>query len=130
MAGEAGHHGLLCEFSVLQPPRAVNINRRDKVANASLEVHRVAAQAVVVYLLLLVLRGVEEDVGISRAVATGAPRCELLLVTTLASRSHSEYVSVFEFRLLRGFAAQVRYHPTHVLQVEACVQREHIAMAA
>lgn len=130
MAGEARYSRLLRKISVLQLPRAVCINRCDQVANARLKMHCMTAQAIVDQLLLLILRGVQEDVGICRAVPARSPRREFLLMATLAAYSHREHVSVLELRLLRRVAAQVRDDPAYVLQVEPCVQRKHITMAA
>src|SRR5574340_453681 len=69
-------------------PRPLAIDRRDEIADPPLEVHGVAAQAVVGELLLPVLLGVEEDRRVGRAVRAASPVCELTPMAGGAAADH------------------------------------------
>ena len=88
MTREAGDSRLLGQFRLRHAPRTLRVDRGDEGTNTTVEVHAVAAEAIVDQHLLLVLRRIQEDVGICCAVPTGVPGCKLLLMTALAASDH------------------------------------------
>ena len=61
VAGLAGHGRLIGEFGADQMPRPLRVLRLDQIAHRAVEVHAVAAQAIVHEALLGVVRWVGKD---------------------------------------------------------------------
>ena len=70
------------QSTVEQTPRSLPVQRRDQLGDASLEVHAVAAQAVVHQQLSLVVALVQEDLRVAHAVGPVLPVGVLLCMAT------------------------------------------------
>ncbi len=94
VAGHAGHGGLVSEVGARDVPGAGGVLRLHEIAYGSVEVHAVAAEAVVHQAAFCVVCGIGEDLRVSGAVRTGVPRSIFMLVAFLAVSGHREDVDV------------------------------------
>lgn len=115
MTCEAWHRGLMRECRVEQIPRSLAVQWRDQVADAALEVHRVAAEAVVHQERLPVVILAEENLRIGCAVWPGRPARIFFAVTLGTAFLDRENVVCFQADLLRDPAAQVRHQLSQIL---------------
>ena len=81
VAGEARHRWQRRVRRFDESPWALAIERGDEVADAALEVHGVAAQAIVHQLLVRVVLGIHENGRVGRPVRSAGPLRVLLTVT-------------------------------------------------
>jgi len=88
VAGQARNCGAAGELRPPEAPGTSSINGRHQLANSSLEVHAVAAQAVVHQVFLPVVLLVQEDFRVSGAVRAGRPFGILLLMAIPAALAH------------------------------------------
>ena len=96
VAGQARNGGAAGELRPPEAPGTSTVNGRHQLANSSLEVHAVAAQAVVHQELLPVVLLVQEDFRVSGAVRAGRPFGILLLVAIPAAVVHLQSVPGFQ----------------------------------
>ena len=122
-AGRAAYSGFT---SVHGPLRSSGV---DELGDPALEVHRVAAQAVVHQLLARVVLGVHEQTRVRRAVRPALPVRVLLAVAGGAALDERKDVRVADVDLLRRLAARVQEDALQVLGVHAHVGRERAAVA-
>ena len=101
----------------------------DQVADAALEVHSVAAQAVVLKRLPGVVLPVEEDPRVGGGVRARLPVGELLPVALLAARQHVGKVGLAEPDGLGDAPAEMPGHAMQVVQVKRRVQGQRVAVA-
>ena len=95
VAGQARNCGAAGELRPPEAPGTSTVNGRHQLANSSLEVHAVAAQAVVHQELLPVVLLVQEDFCVSGAVRAGRPFGILLLVAIPAALADLQGVPSF-----------------------------------
>ncbi len=107
VTGHARHGGLIGEMRAGDAPRALRVLRLDEITDRAIEVHSVAAQAVVHEAALGVVDGVCKDLLIRSAVGADVPARVLLLVTALAVRRHGEHIDVAQADGLRNGAEDV-----------------------
>ena len=81
--------------------------RLHHVADGAVEVHAVAAEAIVHQVLLRVLHGIGEDLLVGGAVRAGVPGCVLLLVAVLAVGYHRDNIHVAQADGLRQRAEEM-----------------------
>jgi hypothetical protein len=93
-------------------------------------VHAVTTQAIVDEELLPVVCSVKKDFRVRRAVRTGGPGGELLLVAIPASVVHSEHVASREPDGLGQIARNVVCQPPYIVPVKSRFQREHVSVAS
>jgi len=129
VAGQAWHCRLSGELSLKQLPRTVRIDRRNQIANAALEMHAVAAEAIFHQKRALVVVFVEENLGIGGAVATRGPVRIFFAMAFGAAFLDFENIVGFQLNLLRNFSAQMRTQAAKILQMKSGVQRENVTMA-
>jgi hypothetical protein len=94
MAGQAGNGRLLGKVCAHQMPWPDRVLRLNQLANSTVEMHPMAAQAIIVQATLRIVFGVGEDLLIGRAVWAGMPSCVLSLVAPLAARGHLHHIYV------------------------------------
>ena len=107
VAGHAGHGGLVGKIGARNEPGTGGILRLNEVADRSIEVHAVAAEAIVHQAAFGVVGWIGEDLCVGRAVRTGMPRGVLMLMAFLAVRSHRKYVNIAEMNCFRRVAAEM-----------------------
>jgi len=117
---------LLGESSIAELPRTSGVERRNKVAHRSLEMHAVATEAVVHQDFAMIVIGVEKNAAIGGAVCAGTPVCRFGLMAFLAAIDHFQYVGGAEFGSFGSLAAKMRDDAAHVVEVESRVEREDI----
>jgi hypothetical protein len=129
MTRETRHHGLFGELRLPQVPGSVGADRDHQIADPAMKVHGVTAQAVIRQKLPLIMVGVQKDVAVRRAVPARAPFGKFLLMTFLAPCHHLQHVFDLQQRPFRRFPTQVNKNAPHVVDVEAGLERKHVAMA-
>ena len=107
VAGHAGHRGLVSEVGARDVPGAGGVLRLHEIAHGAIEVHAVAAEAIVHQAALSVVRGVGEDLRVGGAVRPGVPGCVFMLMAFLAVCGHRENVGVAQADGLRGVANEM-----------------------
>ena len=90
----ARHCGLIGEIGAQQVPWPRCILRLDQVANRSIEVHAVAAKAIVHQTPLGVVHRIGKDLTVGSAVRTCVPCGVLALVASLAASCHLRHIRV------------------------------------
>ncbi len=102
VAGHAGDGGLVSEVDARDVPGTDGVLRLHEIAYRSVEVHAVAAEAVVHQAAFCVVGGIGEDLRVSGAVRPGVPGCVFVLMAFLAVCGHRENVDVAQADGLRS----------------------------
>jgi hypothetical protein len=76
----------------------------------------------------MIVLGVQENVRVGNAVRPGLPIGELLLMALAAAATHFLHVVGTEAHVFGDFAAQMVDQPTDVFQMQAGIEREHVAV--
>jgi len=129
MAGKARDRGLIGELGVEQAPRSLLIQRRDQIADATLEMHGVAAKAVVHQQRLGVVVFAQEDLRVGCAVGTGGPACVFFAMALGAALFDSENVVGLQPNLLGNSSLNMCSQLANVFQMKTGVKRHHVAVA-
>ncbi len=96
VAGHAGHGGLVGEAGTRNVPGTSAILRLHQVADRSIEMHAVAAKAIVHQAAFGVVGWIDENLAVGRAMRPGMPRGVFMLMAFLAVPCHGEHVGVAE----------------------------------
>ncbi len=94
VAGHAGHGGLVSETVASDVPGAGRVLRLHKIADCAVEVHSVAAEAIVHQPALGVVHGIGEYLRVGSAVGTSMPTGVLVLMAFLTTCGHCQHVDV------------------------------------
>ena len=129
MTGKAWDRGLIGESGIYQAPRSLFVHWRDQIADAALEVHRVAAEAVVHQERLLVVVIAQEDLRVGGAVRPRGPACVFFAMALGAALLDLEDVVRLEANLLGDFSPNMRRQLANVLQMKAGVKGQDVAVA-
>src|SRR3974390_317825 len=107
MACQAGHGGLISKIRAPYVPRPCGVLWLYQIANAAIEMHSMAAQAIVIQAALCVVYGVRKDTLVCRAVRARIPCGVLALVTSLTAGDHLHRVNIAETNSLGQTAEQM-----------------------
>ena len=118
VTGKTGDDRLLLQLRITQLPRSFGIERRHQVTNAAVEVHGMAAQAIVHQVLAVIVSVVQKNLFVSGGVRPRGPIRILLLMAFLAAAAHAQHIVGLESHLFRYFAAQVGRQATNVIEVK------------
>src|SRR5579872_5797153 len=119
MTRQTRNGGLLRKLRVPQFPRAFRVERCHQITNSSIEVHGVAAQAIIHQVLAMVVAVVEEDFFVSSGVRSGRPVRILLLMAFLTALAHPQYIVILEPYLLGDLTAQMSNEAMNVLEMKS-----------
>ncbi len=121
VAGLAGHGWLIAESIANDMPGSMRVLGLDHLADGAVEVHAMAAEAVVHQAPLGVMRGVGKDLAVGGAVRTRIPGGVFLLVALFAVGNHLEHVHIAQAEGFRHVAeemytdvAQLGAHTRHM----------------
>ena len=103
VAGKAWDRGLIGQSGIQQAPWSLFVHWRDQIADAALEVHRVAAEAVVHQERLLVVVIAQEDLRVGGAVRSRGPACVFFAMALGAALLDLQNVVCLEANLFGDF---------------------------
>src|SRR5579862_308674 len=129
MTRQTRNGGLLRKLRVPQFPRAFRIERCHQITNSSIEMHGVAAEAIIHQVLAMVVAVVEKDLFVSSGVRSCGPVRILLLMAFLTALAHPQYVFILEPYLLGYLTAQMSNEAMNVFEMKSKIESENISMA-
>src|SRR6516165_7084852 len=101
VAGLTRNGWLISKIRAQKMPRSGSILRLNQFSNRPIEMHAMAAQAIIIQAALCVVSRVGKDLAICRTVRTRVPRGVLALVAPLAVPGHFHHVRVAKMNSFR-----------------------------
>ncbi len=129
VAAQARNRRLAGQFGTQQPPRTFGIQRSHQVPNAALEMHAVAAQAIVHQQALPVVPCIQEQALVSRAVRPAPPLGELLAVARPAPLHQPRNIALAQANRVGKTLPHMLHQAPQIPQMETRVQRRDLAVA-
>jgi hypothetical protein len=117
VTGYAGDYRLFRQLRVTQSPRPCGVERRDQVTYPAVEVHGMAAQAIVHQMLVMIVAVVQKNLFVSGGVWPRGPIRILLLMAFLAATAHPQHVVRLKAHLFGYLTPQMRNQAMNVLEV-------------
>jgi hypothetical protein len=128
VAGEARDGGLVNDGGRQKLPRAIGVEWRDEIADATFKEHAVAAKAIIHQQAIVVVLLIEENRFVSESVRAVLPLSSFLLMALLAAADHHVNVHRAQANGVAVSAANVLNEAANIAQVEARIKREDFAV--
>src|SRR5579872_6889427 len=129
MTRQTRNGGLLRKLRVPQFPRAFRVERCHQITNSSIEVHGMAAEAIIHQVFAVIVAVVEKYLFVSSGVGPCRPIRVFLLMAFLTALAHPQYIVILKPHLLGDLSAQMSNEAMNVLEMKSKIESENISVA-